>query len=362
MTTRIEISVDQLSRPQPGGIATYVRGLLAGLREVADDRDLVVTALAPRGGRRALDESDYVVRESRLSHATLTRAWRHVPLTVSRDADVVHATSLAGPFGGGLSGTRHSVAVHDLLWRDYPELSSPRGMSFHERRLQYVLSRDEIRLLTISPAVAERLVREGLPATRVATVRLGVAPAPATTLRLEELAQRVGVPVDDLRHGFTLCVGTLEPRKNLEHLAAAHARAREVEPALGPLVLAGPRGWGDVNTGAAITVGSVTTEVLAALRAHCRIGAFVPVDEGWGLPAVEFLAAGRPVVVTPRVPSVANNAAACHVAGTDVDSIAVGLQHAVAESDDDDARRARVLSVSHLTWRQCALDHLEAWR
>ena len=90
----LTLSIDQLYRRQPGGIATYVRGLVLGLRQV--DHDLDVLALAPRG------EAPLEARELSLSLVTapltvepLTRLWRYRAIGVPRQSNIVHATSMA---------------------------------------------------------------------------------------------------------------------------------------------------------------------------------------------------------------------------------------------------------------------------
>jgi hypothetical protein len=129
VTRTITLSLDQFYRPQPGGIATYVRGLVNGLSSLHDESFRMV-GVAPRG------TSSGEVLELNLERVTtaplpvLTLLWDRWPLGVPSSSDVVHATSLTGPFGGGRAGAVHSVTLYDLLWRDEPEASTPRGVRF----------------------------------------------------------------------------------------------------------------------------------------------------------------------------------------------------------------------------------------
>ncbi len=101
MKRTITISVDQLYRPSPGGIATYVRGLATGLAAVADAQ-LHVRGVAPRGVPPAgVGELPLELDGAPVGIKLLTRLWRRWPLGVAHDSNVVHATSMAGPFGGG---------------------------------------------------------------------------------------------------------------------------------------------------------------------------------------------------------------------------------------------------------------------
>jgi glycosyltransferase involved in cell wall biosynthesis len=156
---------------------------------------------------------------------------------------------------------------------------------------------------------------------------------------------------------FVLTVSTLEPRKNLDRLMAAH-RAADLGM---PLVVVGPSGWGpsvqpqqDV-----VLAGYVDEAVKAALLGTAEVMAYVPLVEGFGLPAVEAMKAGAPVVASP-MPSTAG--AALEVDPLSVPSIAEGLALAVT----DEGTRARLLEAgerraAQLTWAAAARRHVELW-
>jgi glycosyltransferase involved in cell wall biosynthesis len=359
VTGTLTLSVDQLYRRQPGGIATYVRGLVFGLRQA--DSDLDVLALAPRGATPSeARDLKLAFAKAPLSVGPLTRAWRYGAVGVPKKSTIVHATSMAGPYGGGVAAAVHSVALHDLLWRDESGASTPRGARFHEDRLRLLKRRTDLRIFTSSPGLRERLIGEGFESERVHAVRLGVDD--------DTTAAATGDVVRDLlgRHGvsgpFTLYVGTREPRKNLERLIKAHGRALAASPELGPLVLVGPAGWGGVDTFGATVLGIVASDVLKGLYRDATVLAFVPRAEGWGLPPVEALHAGTRVVASTTTPSVTNNPEVVQVDPLDVDSIADGLTRALAMESTQSGRDRRRDSVAALTWANSALDHLAGWR
>jgi len=354
----ITISIEQLGRPQPGGIATYVRGLAIGLHDLADP-SLDVVGLGPRGS--SVDgELALRVVNAPCGVRLLSRFWTIWPLGVPKDSNVVHATSMAGPFGGGSANAVHSIAMHDLLWRDEPGVSTPAGIRFHNRRLKLIADRKELRVIVTAPGLYERLVDVGIDASRIHSVRLGVdidAASAATATSVHELLASHGV------HGpFTLYAGTIETRKNIERLIEAHRIASTKIPDLGTLVLAGPRGWGGVITGDATELGLVSRETLLGLYRDATVFAYVPLAEGWGLPPVEALNVGTRVVASASTPSVAANALVIRVDPLDVESIAEGLIAALRLGDDDESQAARRRSVADLTWRNVALDHLAAWQ
>lgn len=358
MTRTITLSLDQFYRPQPGGIATYVRGLVRGLSSL-DDPSFRVLGVAPRGAASEGVADLELTRVTTAPLRVLNRVWARWPLGVPAESDVVHATSLTGPFAGGRSNAIHSVALFDLLWRDEPASSTRHGIAFHERRLQLLKARGDVRLFCASPGLAARLGAEGFASERLHDVRLGVDDV---TQPEDEVAVAAALDVRGVRGPYTLYVGTREPRKNLERLVAAHARARAESDALGPLVLVGPLGWGDVDVADAVVLGKVSRSLLKGLYRDASVVAYVPRAEGWGLPPVEALAQGSRVVASSNTPSVAANTEVILVDPLDVEDIAGGLLAALSVPTDEGARARRRASVAELTWRNVALDHLAGWR
>ena len=358
MTRTVAVTLEQLYRPQPGGIATYVHGLLSGLAELADPAWRVV-GVVPRGPEPAELAGEAVARvRAPLGVRALTRVWDRLPLGVPRGADVVHATTLAGPYAGGARGARHCVALHDLLWRDEPGAFTAAGRRFHESRLRAIRRRGDLRVVTTAPGLAARLAAEGFGGDRLFEARLGVElDGPAATP--EAVAARLAAA--GVEGPYVLYAGTREPRKNLARLVEAHARARHEAPVLGPLVLVGPAGWGEAPEGA-VVLGRVERAVLRGLVRDAQALAYVPLAEGFGLPPIEALALGTPVVASATTPSVAANPEAVLVSPLEVESIAEGLARAAALARTPADRERRRASVAANTWRRCALDHLEAWR
>jgi glycosyltransferase involved in cell wall biosynthesis len=357
MTRRIVLSVDQLYRPQPGGIGSYVRGLVEGLVSVGEGLEII--GVGPRSRPAAVRQLGIEVISTPLSLRLLTQLWPRYPFGVPHDADVVHATSVAGPFGGGHRLTVHSVTMHDLLWRDEPGSSTPNGIRFHESRLQFLLRAEHLRIITTSPRLGVRLFQIGIDPDRIRFARLGVddtavAAADPATVRDSLAAHGVVGP-------FTFYAGTREPRKNVERLVHAHREAHHENPELGPLVLAGPIGWGQVDTGDAVVLGLVDRALLLGLYRDATVCAYVPRAEGWGLPPVEALHAGSRVVASRNCPSVEGNKEVVLVDPLLEESIAEGLLAALEQGKDVLSRERRRESVADMTWHNCALDHLKAW-
>ncbi len=351
---RVALVADQLRTRPTSGIATYTRGLLGGLRQL-DGAAPAMTLVAgrPTSADDPLAAWGWPVRSSRLPGRALVRLWDRGVGRIDTEADVVHAASLAAPPPGGAPLV---VTVHDLAFREVPEAFPSRGRRWHEAALGRALRAAEA-FVAPSDRTAGLLVAAGARAARVTVINEGCDHLPVADPDGARAALvRIGV------HGpYLLSVSTLEPRKNLARLVDAYGRARERLPEPWPLVVVGPMGWGPalMPVPGVKLAGVVPDAVLAALYAGARCVAYVPLAEGWGLPAVEAMAACTPVVASP-MPS--TGGAALEVDPTEVDAIADALVVAAG----DDLRRselvtAGLLRAGELTWAAAARAHVELW-
>jgi alpha-1,3-rhamnosyl/mannosyltransferase len=256
-----------------------------------------------------------------------------------------------------------AVTVHDLAWRRVPETFPPRGRRWHEAALGRALARADV-LVAPSQQTADDLVAAGAPAGRVEIAEEGSDHLPPPDL----LGARTFLAGHGVlaEAGYLLTVSTLEPRKNLTRLAAAYAAAAPRLPERWPLVVVGPKGWGDAvkpappRSSGVILAGPVPdAAILAGLYASARLVATVPLVEGFGLPAVEAMAAGAPVVASPQ-PS--TGGAAYEVDPLDVDAIADALVRVAT----DEPRRADLVAAgkartAELTWAAAAARHTEIY-
>jgi glycosyltransferase involved in cell wall biosynthesis len=325
---RVTLLTEQLRHRVPGGIGTYVRGLQQGLAELRPP-DAAVTPW-----------------QSRLPPSLRAGLWER---GIGRlGGDVVHAPSFAFP----AVRSRLVMMVHDLAWRDVPETFPRRGRAWHERALRRAL-RSVDRFVVPSEPVRDSLVAAGAEDDRVDVIAEGSDHLPPPDA---EVAARV------VRGDYILTVSTRQPRKNLARLAAAFAQARPEFSAPVSLVVVGPEGWGDDEPlGDVVLAGRVDDATLAGLYQGARAVAYVPLLEGFGLPPVEAMRAGVPVVTSTAVPS--GIGASLAVEATDSDAIAGAL---VAVVNDEAVRNDLVekgrARASELTWRNAAARHVDVWR
>lgn len=353
---RVLLVAEQLRRAVPGGIGTYIDGLLQGLAALGDEAPALAlhASRPPRSGRDPLARRGHPVLASPLPGRLLTTAWNQGWPPAPGGFETVHAPSLALP---PVRTGAVAVTVHDVAWRELPDAFPRRGRRWHEAALARAIARAHL-FVVPSKRTADALVTAGAAAGRVEVVEEGCDHLPAADpAGADALLSRLGV-----RGRYLLAVGTLEPRKNLGRLVEAYGLARRRLPEPWPLVVVGPHGWGHSPvppSPGVVLAGPVDAAVLAALYRRARCLAYVPLVEGFGLPPVEAMHECTPVVASP-VPS--TGAAALEVDPRDVRAIAAGL---VTAASDDRVRAelvtAGMLRAAELRWESTARRHVELW-
>jgi glycosyltransferase involved in cell wall biosynthesis len=245
--------------------------------------------------------------------------------TASRECDAYLSTN--SYLTAALATTPVAAMVFDLVAFDR-SLRPQRRSGLIERVTLPPAVRRAAALIAISQATAD-LLEDRFPSTRGKTSVVPLAATPALDNPAEKLPP--GVPDS----GFVLAVGTLEPRKNLPRLVAAYRRLPDELQAAHPLVVTGRLGWDTGETvdalhslgERAIQTGFVSDPQLALLYRRCSVFAYPSLGEGFGLPVLEAMAAGAPVLTSDRssLPEVGGDAAA-YCDPTDTGSIAAALE------------------------------------
>lgn len=284
-----------------------------------------------------------------LYESWLRLKWPKVESVVD-GADLVHATSIIPP------ATRLPVVttIHDLAFLHYPEFFTERGNKVFRRSLAVVRDTSSM-ILCSSEATLNDCVAEGIERDRLRHVPLGV-----TTHRVSDVDRIRVRDTYSLPSEFILFVGTLEPRKNLKRLIEAVGSL----PGSPPLVVAGIEGWGDAGIASDHDVrflGFVPSRDLPVLYNLCSVFAFPSVLEGYGLPVIEAMAHGAPVVTSQGTSTeeVAGGAGVL-VDPLSVESIADGLTTAMRSTEE--LRQRGLERVKQCTWSHAAQLTAQAYR
>ncbi|MCW2545917.1 MAG: glycosyl transferase group 1 [Mycobacterium sp.] len=308
---RLAVVAEQLRAPVPGGTGRYTRELIDALTANAQMRDQITQWQAP-----------FIGRLGRAGRPALAELWRRRVGPAPRHADCVFSpTPLAPP----RRGRPLIVTIHDAVPWTHPETLTPRGARWHREIAARIAAEADV-VLTPTAAVAAEL-REHLTLRRVEVVGEGVNPQLLTVpLDADERAQRLRLPP-----AYALAVGTLEPRKGLD--VAAAALQEEAWPVDLPLVLVGPDGWGGVSLPAGMQVlGRLGDQDLATVYSRASVLVMPSRAEGFGLPVLEAMAHGLPVVISdaPALVETAGGAAVVVPRG-DAAALASGVGRALAD-------------------------------
>ena len=334
---RVAYTLEQCWHRVPGGTAVAtleVARRLAG----RDDVTLIGVAGRHRHPPDAAFTPPVEPRRLPLARPWLYESWNRLEWPRVERAtgavDVCHSTT-AIP---AATSSPHVVTVHDVAFLDTPERFTRRGARVMRRGLHRCRSADLV--LCPSRTTADRLAEEGFDEGRLRLVPWGVTAVPVTDDDRRRVVARLRLP-----ETFVLFVGTVEPRKNLPALARAVARLDL------PLVVAGADGWGevDVTEGDVRFVGFVPADDLPALYAIASVFAYPSLAEGFGLPVLEAMAYGTPVVTSSGTSTaeVAGGAAVLADPG-DVDAIADGLRVALERADE--LRPLGLRRAGELSW------------
>jgi glycosyltransferase involved in cell wall biosynthesis len=295
---------------------------------------------------------------------------RAAPLLVAADRNrVLFGPNFLLPPLFRFAGGARVAAIHDLAFRRLPWAVRPDTARALADGLERTLLEADL-LLTDSLAVAGELVAGGVAPFRVRAIHLGPGHLPSPSV-LAAAAPPAGTPD---RYG--LFVGTLEPRKNVATLLAAWRELRRDEGKGGatPLLVCGPRGWRAQalrrqlaeaeREGWLRYLGYVSPAELAALYRGAAVVALPSLYEGFGMPAVEAMVAGAPLVLSdlPVFREVAGDAALYAPAGRP-DLWCDRLRQVLGDDAlrQDLSRRARERGA-RFDWHRAAAATADAWR
>ncbi|MBN1310614.1 MAG: glycosyltransferase family 4 protein [Anaerolineae bacterium] len=361
------IAIDYTSAlTQGGGIGRYTRELITAL--AAEDKQTPYRLFAAGQRRDKLAPSpgsNFDWRPARLGEKWFARLWHraHIPVPIelwTGPISLLHAPDFTLP--PTRQGTRTLLTVHDLSFIRAPETSTPALRAY----LNAVVPRSVARadhIIAVSAATQQDLITlYGTPADKISILHNGVDSHFRRVDDQEALqAIRNRYKLGDAP--YILAVGTIQPRKNYERLVEAF---RCLERSDVRLVIAGGKGWLASPLYRCIEalhmqdrvklIGFVDDGDLPALYSGARVFAFPSLYEGFGIPPLEAMACGVPVVTsnTSSLPEVVGDAALC-IDPYNVDELAEALRTTLS---DETIRQVLITKgytrIRQFTWQATA--------
>ncbi|MDQ1301292.1 MAG: hypothetical protein QG637_1213 [Chloroflexota bacterium] len=358
---------------QSAGIGRYTRGLVAALAEVDS---LARYILFCAGATPPPDRwpANFAIRRGRIPARWLTAAWHRLHLPIPAElftgaCDLYHSPDFTLP---PLRRARGIVTIHDLSFLRVPECADPGLRTFLTRAVPSAVARAH-RVLADSESTRRDLIALlGVPPEKISVVTPAVEPRfrrEEDQTRLKEVRERYRLPAQ-----FILGIGTLEPRKNFTGLIRAYGQLRRTTGLPHALVIAGRPGWlyeviykqveQEGLTGSVRFLGFVADADLPALYTLADLFAYPSRYEGFGIPVLEAMACGVPVVTSDNssLPEAAGAAARL----VNADDTA-GLAEAMAQIIEDAALRGQMIErgyaqAGRFTWPDSARALMAAYR
>ena len=354
---RAAVVIEQCWHRVPGGTA---RAAIDQIAAVAATGQVDQVGVAARHTQPPLDawRPGLPVRQLPLPRIVMYWAW-HLARRPSVEratgpVDLIHATGYAIP-----PRTKPLIVnLYDLAWKHDKGTFTRNGVRFFEASLACVIDDADL-VLCPSQATLEDCAAAGIGRDRLRHVPLGTTMVDVSDEEVDRVRRLYG-----LTGRYVLSVSTLEPRKNLPRLLDAFGRLGGEQYEDVTLVVVGPEGWGSSLAAPAEALrdrlrltGFVPTAHLAPLYRGASVVCYPSLWEGFGLPVLDAMAAGAPVVTSAGTSTeeLVEGGIGLAVDPHDTDAIAGALARVL---DDDDLagelRRAGRVRAAEMTWDRTA--------
>jgi len=365
----MRIAIDASTISTQGGPRTYVLGLLDALFRVDKDNDYVIF-YNDRSHLGRFPLAREIVLPGRNPLARLWREHVLLPLACRRErVELLHCPKSAIPY---FSPCPTVVTLHDLIPIRHPETEKFAAQLYWRLQIPIAARRSSFVITDSEHAREEIMADFRVAPERIRAIMLGFNPA-----MLEQRSRAAGKAVRNrygLPESYLLYVGTIQPRKNIDTLIEAYARLGRDRKDLPKLVIVGRKGWlydklfnriaelGLVDE--VLFTGFVPDEDLPYIYDGARLFAYLSFFEGFGLPPLEAMACGVPVVTsnTTSLPEVVGDAGIT-VPPADTEQVAAALVRVLDDPElaaalgERGRNRARLFS-----WDAAATETLAIYR
>lgn len=379
---RIGIDARFLTHPQAGGFKTYTENLVAALARVDSENEyLLYLDRSPHDGLPLPRQSNFATRVVPGTWPLFGMPWREqvrLARQAARDRlDLLHSPSLTAPFWLACPSV---VTIHDMIWRFAEKFSGRKPtsgkrqlMDWYYRWVPQVAARNAAAIITVSNASKDS-IREhlGVPPDRVFVTYEAASPIYRPLKDMEQLA--VLRRKYDLPPHFVLAMGSADPRKNIATLVRAYARLPEELQAKYPLAIVWTHRFLAASLEEQIAalglregvrfLERVSDDDLVGLYNAAALFVFPSRYEGFGLPLLEAMACGTPVVAANNssIPEIVGDAARLVNAES-----ALAIADAITELLTDLALRRTLVEygfkrAAGFSWDRCARETIAVYR
>jgi glycosyltransferase involved in cell wall biosynthesis len=358
------------------GVGCYAARLVKGLAEIDTENEYLLypyfwECFPPQWrSARTPEKPNFQLWAEDLPLEEIYRRWTTGEADqVAGGVDVIHSTAFTAP---ALKRTKLVVTMHDLTFLTYPHLHTPANREFCLRVTERVVERAAMVIADSYSTKRDLLQHFAFPEERVTVIHLA-AGEDFYPVQDQDMIRRV-LAKYQIFHNYLLFVGTLEPRKNLlTFLRACTDILKSPNPSY-LLVIAGASGWSNAeiyretqSLGLQERVkflGYIPDEDLLVLYSAARVFVYPSLYEGFGLPVLEAMTCGAPVITsnTSSLPEVAGEAAIL-VPPTDVGALKQAIEAVL--SDQQLRLRLRQQSLkqaARFSWRETARRTLEIYQ
>ncbi len=363
---------------EPTGVGWYTLQLVRALAEVDTENRYTLYPFFwychPDEYRESFKPkaANFKVHDLKRSFAELQKRWSDGGPS-HRDLlgpiELLHSPAYTAPY---VPGVKLVVTIHDMSFLTHPQFHTDANRRFcMVQTLRAARYADAI--ICVSQSTANDVRRYmHVPLDRLFVIPEAAGPEYKRITAREEVAttlMRLGI-----RENFLLFVGTVEPRKNLSFLLEAYAKVRSELGRPEWLIVAGGSGWknkeiyGRVNelglADSVVFLGYVSTEDLVVLYNSCRLFVYPSLYEGFGLPVLEAMACGAPVITSniSSLPEVVGDAA-LKIDPNRIDGLAEAIASVLTdESLRGELRRNGLQRANNYSWEETARQTVEVYK
>ncbi len=332
----MRIAIDaRLTYYTSGGIARYIRNLISHLPALLDEQTLIVQQSRKQNEALSTQAERQTVWTP--AHHKYERYALAAETLLSRP-QIHHSPDFITPLG---LGWKKVITIHDLAFLRYPEFMTAESRAYYNAQIQRSANEADAIIVNSQATKDETVATLNIHPSKVTVTHLAPAAefSPSKPQDIQTTLKNYAIQAP-----YLLYVGTFEPRKNVPGLLKSYAKAYHADPDLPNLVLVGNTGWLFEDVDTLIDTLGIRTKLqflsdiagqdLPALYSGATALVLISHYEGFGLPVLEAMACGTPVITSNvgALPEVAGDAAIL-VDHNDHDTVAAAIVRLVTDSD-----------------------------